>query len=54
MIYKGHKDIASHCFEQALIPLKMHLKSLAILEKASIPLKKSSEIIEMFLKAPHF
>jgi hypothetical protein len=39
-IYKGHKAIASHRFEKALIPLKMYLKSLAILEKAPIPLKK--------------
>jgi hypothetical protein len=36
-IYKGHKDIATkdlHRFEKALMPLKMYLKSLVILEKA--------------------
>jgi hypothetical protein len=46
--YNGHRDIAekaSHHFKKASIPLKMHLKSLAILEKASSSLKKSSEII---------
>jgi hypothetical protein len=32
----------------------MYLKSLAILEKASISLKMSSKIIENFIKAPHF
>jgi hypothetical protein len=32
----------------------MYLKSLAILEKASISLKMSSKIIEKFIKAPHF
>jgi hypothetical protein len=56
-IYKGHKDISkkdSHRFEKASIPLKMYLKNLAILEKASISLKKSSKIIEIFIKAPHF
>jgi hypothetical protein len=31
----------------------MYLKSLAILENASISLKKSSIIIENFLKAPN-
>jgi hypothetical protein len=36
------------------IPIKLYLKSLAILEKASISLKKSSKIIESFIKAPHF
>jgi hypothetical protein len=45
---------ASHRFEKASIPLKMYLKSLAILEKASIYLKKASKIIEIFIKAPHF
>jgi hypothetical protein len=38
---------ASHHFRKAPIPLKMYLKSLAILEKASISLKKSSKIIEI-------
>jgi hypothetical protein len=32
----------------------MYLKSLAILEKASISLKKYSKIIEIFIKAPPF
>jgi hypothetical protein len=32
------------------IPLKMYLKSLAILEKASIFLEKSSKIIEISMK----
>jgi hypothetical protein len=53
--YKGHRDIvkkASHHFtSKASIPLKMYLKSLAILEKTSIPLKKSSKIIEMSSKS---
>jgi hypothetical protein len=44
--YKGHKDTA----EKASIPLKMYFISLAILEKASTFLKKSSKIIEIFLK----
>jgi hypothetical protein len=48
-IYKDHRDIT----ERASIPLKMRLKSLAILEKASISLKKSSKIVEIFIKAPH-
>jgi hypothetical protein len=42
MFYKCHRDIAekaSHPFKKASIPLKMYLKSLAILEKASISLK---------------
>jgi hypothetical protein len=47
---KGHRDIA----EKASIPLKMYLKSLAILEKTSISLKKSLKIIEIFIKASHF
>jgi hypothetical protein len=45
---EGHKDIAkkaSHHFEKASTSLKMYLKSLAILERASISLKKSSKII---------
>jgi hypothetical protein len=36
--YKDHRDIAekaSHHFKNASIPLKMYLKSLEILEKAS-------------------
>jgi hypothetical protein len=52
--YKGHRDIAekvSHRFKKLL---KMYLKSLVILEKASISLKKTSKIIEIFIKAPHF
>jgi hypothetical protein len=56
-IYKCHKDIvkkASHLFEKASIPLKMYLKSLAILEKASIYLKKSSNRIEILIKALDF
>jgi hypothetical protein len=48
--YKGHRDIV----KKASIPLKMSLKSLAILEKAVISLKKSSKIIKIFIKAPHF
>jgi hypothetical protein len=31
----------------------MYLKSLAILKKVSILLKKSSKIFEIFIKAPH-
>jgi hypothetical protein len=34
------------------IPLKMYLKNLAILEKASISLRNYSKIIEIFIKAP--
>jgi hypothetical protein len=55
--YKGHRDIAkkaSHHFKKASIPLKMYFRSLAILEKASISLKKSSKIIKIFIKAPRF
>jgi hypothetical protein len=55
--YEGHKDIAeitSHHFKKASIPLKMYLNSLTILEKALISLKKSSKIIEIFIKAPQF
>jgi hypothetical protein len=48
--YKGHRDIA----EKVPIPLKTYLKNLAILEKASISLKKSSKIVEIFIKAPYF
>jgi hypothetical protein len=48
--YIGPRDIA----EKASIPLKMYLKSLAILEKALNFLKKSSIIFEIFIKAPHF
>jgi hypothetical protein len=33
---------------------KMYLKNLAILEKSPIPLKKSSKIMDIFIKAPHF
>jgi hypothetical protein len=56
--YKVHRAIAetaSHHFKKASnIPLKMYLKSFTIFEKASISLKKSSKIIEIFIKAPHF
>jgi hypothetical protein len=52
-IYKGRKK-ASHRFKKALIPLKMYSKSLAILEKSSIDLKKSSKIFEILTKDPHF
>jgi hypothetical protein len=45
---------ASHHFKKASIPLKMYLKSLAILGKVSNSLKKSSKIVEIFIKAPHF
>jgi hypothetical protein len=41
-------------FKKASIPLKMYLKSLVILQKASISQKKSAKIIEIFRKAPHF
>jgi hypothetical protein len=41
-------------FKNASIPLKMYLKSLTILVKASMSLKKSSELIEIFKKAPNF
>jgi hypothetical protein len=47
--YKSHKDVAkkaSHRFENASIPL-MYLKSLNFS-------KKSSKIIEIFIKAPYF
>jgi hypothetical protein len=40
--------------KNASIPLKMYLKSLVILENASISLKKSSKIIKIFIKAPNF
>jgi hypothetical protein len=54
----GHTDMAekaSHHFKKASIPLKMYLKSLAILEKATICLKKFSKIIEIFIyKSPTF
>jgi hypothetical protein len=54
--YKGHRDIAeqaSHHFKKASIPLKTlnYLNIFAILEKALISLKKSSKIIEIFIKA---
>jgi hypothetical protein len=58
--YKGHRDtaemadIASHPLKKP-IPLKIYLKSLAILEKASIiTLKKSSKIVEIIIKVLHF
>jgi hypothetical protein len=56
MIYKDHKDIAKkafNSFEKASIPLKTYLKSLAILEKATTSLKKSSKIIEIFIKSSY-
>jgi hypothetical protein len=55
--YKDHRDIAkkaSHHFKKAPILLTVYLKCLEILEKASIFLKKSSKIIDIFMKAPHF
>jgi hypothetical protein len=55
--YRGHRDIAekaSHLFKKASIPLNMYLKSLTVLEKASISLKNSLKIIEIFIKSPHF
>jgi hypothetical protein len=51
--YKGYREIAekaSNHFKKASIPLKIYLKSLAILGKTSISLI----IIEIFIKAPHF
>jgi hypothetical protein len=57
MFYKGHRDMAEKAtqhFKKASIPLKIYLKTLAILEKASISLKKSSKVIKIFIKAPHF
>jgi hypothetical protein len=50
--YKDHRNIAekaSHYFKKASIPLKMYLKRLAILQKASISLKNTSKIIEIFI-----
>jgi hypothetical protein len=41
-------------FKKASIPLKMYLKSLEILEKASISLKQPSKIVVIFIKDPHF
>jgi hypothetical protein len=55
--YKNHRDIAkkaSHHIKKATILLKIYLKILVILEKASISLKKSSKIIEFFTKTSHF
>jgi hypothetical protein len=40
--------------ERKSIPLNKYWKSLAILEKASIFLKRSSKIVEIFIKVPHF
>jgi hypothetical protein len=45
--YKGNRDIAekaSQHFEKASIPLKMYLKSLAVLANVLISLKKSKNI----------
>jgi hypothetical protein len=50
----GFFEKATHHFKKASILLKLHLKSLLILEKASISLKKSSERIEIFIKTSHF
>jgi hypothetical protein len=47
---KSHRDIA----EKTPIPLKMHLKNLAILEKASASLKKFSKIVATFIKPQYF
>jgi hypothetical protein len=47
--YKSHMDIAEKASHHT-----QSLKSLAILEKASISLKKSLKIITIFIKAPHF
>jgi hypothetical protein len=47
---KSHRAIA----EKTPIPLKMHLKNLAILEKASISLKKFSKIVATFIKPQYF
>jgi hypothetical protein len=44
---KANIDIA----EKSSTPLKMYLKSFAILEKASISLKKSSKIIVIFIES---
>jgi hypothetical protein len=47
--YKGHRDIAektSHHFKKASITLKMYLKSLAKLEKASISLKSLQNLLK--------
>jgi hypothetical protein len=55
--YKSHRYItekASHHFKKVLIAKKLYLKSLAILKKASIYLKKYSKIIEFVINAPHF
>jgi hypothetical protein len=43
-----------HITLKSLCSTKNVIKSLAILEKASISLKKSSKIVEIFIKAPHF
>jgi hypothetical protein len=44
-------ETASQNFKKDSIPLRMYLKGLKILEKASISLKNSSKIIEIFIKA---
>jgi hypothetical protein len=57
MFYRGHRDMmekASHHFKKNLYSIKNVFESLAILKKASISLKKSSIIIEIFIKAQHF
>jgi hypothetical protein len=55
--YKGHRYIAKKLhitFKKAFIPLKMYLKSLAILGKASISLEISSKSLVMFKKAAKY
>jgi hypothetical protein len=54
--YKGHSDIAekaSQHFKKASIPLNMYLKSLPVLKKVSISLKKSKNILNLY-KSPTF
>jgi hypothetical protein len=43
-----------YLFRKASILLKIHLKSLAIIETASISLKKSSERIKIIMKGSNF
>jgi hypothetical protein len=54
----GQKASAAKDFIKATETLRkkplFHYKRLAILEKASISLKESSKIIEIFIKAAHF
>jgi hypothetical protein len=53
-ILRSYRFFKGHIPEKASIPLKMYLKSLAILEKNSFSLKKSSKLIDNFIKVPHF